>query len=138
MSEARIVNGMAVANLIGDAVACISPDASLTEVADALVAREVGALVVGDADRPHGIVSERDLVRAMAERRSPDTTAAMDVATTELVWCDATASVGEVAEEMSERYVRHVLVEEDGTLIGVVSARDLLGSYAASDVDIEL
>jgi len=35
-----------------------------------------------------------------------------------------------VANEMMDRYVRHVLVEEDGRLVGVVSARDLLGVYA--------
>jgi CBS domain-containing protein len=41
----------------------------------------------------------------------------------------------EVATQMMERYVRHVLVEEDGRLIGIVSARDLLGAYALSDTD---
>jgi CBS domain-containing protein len=50
------------------------------------------------------------------------------------VWCDATATVTEVAELMMERYVRHVLVEDDGRLVGIVSARDLLGVYAAGDV----
>jgi CBS domain-containing protein len=38
---------------------------------------------------------------------------------------------------MMDRYVRHVLVEEDGSLVGIVSARDVLGAYAAADVDDE-
>ena len=45
--------------------------------------------------------------------------------------------LAEVAEEMCERYVRHVLVEEDGRLVGIVSARDLLGVYAAAEVELE-
>ena len=48
------------------------------------------------------------------------------------MWCDESATVGEVATEMMEQYVRHVLVERDGDLIGIVSARDLLGAFAAA------
>jgi CBS domain-containing protein len=40
-----------------------------------------------------------------------------------------------VATEMMEHWARHALVEEDGRLVGIVSARDLLGAYAAADAD---
>jgi len=53
------------------------------------------------------------------------------VASTDLVWCDIESTVDEVAVEMLSRYIRHVLVEEDGTLVGIVSARDLLGAYSS-------
>lgn len=122
--------------LTGDAVARVDPGATLDAVADALVAGEIGALVVGDGERPEGIVSERDLVRAVAERRDTAGTTARDVAHTDLIWCSASATVQDVAGEMMSRYVRHVLVEEDGRLVGIVSARDLLGVYA-SDSDGE-
>jgi CBS domain-containing protein len=56
----------------------------------------------------------------------------MDIASTKLVWCDSTATVREVAEQMMEQYVRHVLLEDGGKLVGIVSARDLLGAYAMS------
>jgi len=128
---------MPVSVFTADAVARIRCDASLLEVADALAAGDVGALVVGD-DGPVGVVSERDLVTALAARHPMDTTTALDVATTALVWCDATATVAEVAEEMCERYVRHILVEEDGHLVGIVSARDLLGVYASADMELDI
>jgi CBS domain-containing protein len=111
-------------------VARIAPDADLATVARALTDAEVGALVVGE-DEVLGVVSERDLVRALATGRAPATTAA-DIASAKVVWCDATASVAEVAAEMMDAYVRHVLVEDEGRLVGIVSARDLLGSYAAA------
>jgi CBS domain-containing protein len=129
---------MSVSALIPDAVARVQPDATLLDVARALEAADVGAVVVGDGDRPVGVLSERDVVRAIAHGRSLETTPAADVATTELVWCDASATVAEVAMEMCDQYVRHVLVEEDGRLVGIVSARDLLGVYAAADVELEL
>jgi CBS domain-containing protein len=61
----------------------------------------------------------------------------MDVANTRLVWCDVESTVAEVAEEMMEQYVRHVLLEDDGGVAGIVSARDLLGAYAAAEAPDE-
>ena len=49
----------------------------------------------------------------------------------------AEATVAEVAQQMMTSYVRHVLVEDDGELVGVVSARDLLGTYATADIDLD-
>jgi CBS domain-containing protein len=126
-----------VSMLIAAPVAKVAPEATIFEVADAMTAASVGALVVSDDDGAAGIVSERDIVGALAKRRDPATTRARDVASTTLVWCDAEATVAEVAEEMMERYVRHVLVEDRGRLVGIVSARDVLGAYAAADVSPE-
>jgi CBS domain-containing protein len=135
MTDPSPAGQITISALIGDQVARIAPDACLLEIADALAAAGVGALVVGDGDQPSGIVSERDLVYALAARRDPATTVASDIAHTTLVWCDAEATVAEVAEEMMANYVRHVLVEDDSRLIGVVSARDLLGVYAADELE---
>ena len=115
----------------GDVVATVRPDATLQEAAEALVADDVGLLVVGTAEQVEAVVSERDLVRAIALGRDLQTTLVRDVASRRLVWCDATAIVAEVGELMMEQYVRHVLVEDAERLVGVVSARDLLGAYVS-------
>jgi len=129
MGDGASSGSMVVWELIGGPVAWVAPDATLHEVADALVAAGVGALVVGDGDDPAGIISERDIVDALAQRRDPATTSASAFAATTLVWCDADATVAEVAVRMMECWVRHILVERAGRLVGVVSARDLLGAY---------
>jgi CBS domain-containing protein len=134
MTDATSSGSVPIAMLIGDPVAKISPTATLHEVADALVSAGVGALVVAEGGGADAIVSERDLVGALADRRDPAATRATDIAHSTLIWCDVEATVAEVAAEMMDRYVRHVLVEEDGRLVGVVSARDLLGIYAAGDM----
>jgi CBS domain-containing protein len=136
MTDTNPAGAMTMSALIGDQIARVAADAPLHAVADALVAAGVGALVVGDGDQPSGIVSERDLVHALAARRDPASARASDIAHTTLVWCDADSTVAEVAEEMMANYVRHVLVEADGRLIGVVSARDLLGVYAAGELEL--
>jgi CBS domain-containing protein len=114
-------------------VAMIAGEMTLLEVARELVADDVGLLVVGTGERIEGVVSERDVVRAVAAGREA-TTPVRELATTNVVQCDAIATVAEVAEVMMQRYIRHVLVEEDGRVIGIVSARDLLGAYASSPV----
>ncbi len=137
MSEITPAGSYAVAMLTGDSVVRVPADASLADVARALADGELGAVVVGDDARPAALVSERDIVRAVAAGRDPAQVKALDVASTQLVWCNVESSVDEVAAEMMDRYIRHVLVEEqDGTLVGIVSARDLLGVYAG-DADID-
>ncbi len=88
--------------------------------------------MVGDDPRPAALVSERDIVRVVAAGKNPATVLATDVASTQLVFCGAEATVDQVAVRMMDRYIRHVLVVgDDGALAGIVSARDLLGVYSA-------
>nr|WP_090345965.1 CBS domain-containing protein [Mycolicibacterium malmesburyense]CRL78537.1 signal-transduction protein [Mycolicibacterium malmesburyense] len=126
-----------VSDVIGDPVARVPADATIAEAADAIISREVGAIAVGDDARPTALVSERDIVRAVAAGKDLSLPA-LEMASTKLVWCDAEATVNEVANQMMDRYIRHVLVERDGELVGIVSARDLLGIYGAgADLEIE-
>jgi CBS domain-containing protein len=127
------VGSLPVGALSADSVLCVGPTADLWSVAAALAAADVGILVVGSSDDVQGVVSERDVVRALAAHRRVGETTAADIAHRDLAWCDVHADVADVAEEMMERYVRHVLVEDDGRLVGIVSARDLLGAYASGE-----
>jgi CBS domain-containing protein len=136
MTDLAMGGSLPVSDLIEESVVRVSPEASLQGVADLLAAGEIGALIVGE-DRPMGIITERDVVHAVAQHKDFAATTAGDVARTSLIWCDVTSTVAEVAEEMLEHYVRHILVEDGGRFVGIVSARDLLGAYAASeDLDV--
>ncbi|WP_244897706.1 CBS domain-containing protein [Mycobacterium alsense] len=126
-----------VSTVIGEPVARVVADATIADAASAMIAIDVGAVVVGDDERPAALVSERDVVRVVASGKDPATVWAHDVASTQLVWCDAEATIDQVAARMMDRYVRHILVERDGALVGIVSARDLLGVYSAYGADPE-
>lgn len=130
MTDIISIGSTAVSRLIGDTVVRIPSDATLADAARVLTGSEIGAVLVGDGGRPVALVSERDLVHAVAAGRDPASTPAVEVASTELAWCDVESTIDEVAIEMMDRYIRHVLVEEDGVLVGIVSARDLLGVYS--------
>jgi len=132
MSDMGDPGALRIDVLIGDTVVCVVPTATLCEVANVLIGDGISAVVVGSQERPVGIVSEHDIVRAVADGADSSTTAA-DIAHTQLFWSEASSSVAEVATQMMDQYVRHILVEDGGRLAGIVSARDLLGVYAISE-----
>lgn len=132
-SDVPMVGGKApVSVYTTDEVVTIPSDATLLDAARALVDRAVGLLVVGTAATVEGVVSERDVVRAIADGRDPAATPVTEVVRGRLVWCEPTATVAEVAMLMMTEYVRHLLVGSNEQLVGIVSARDLLGAYASA------
>jgi CBS domain-containing protein len=138
MSDISAAGLLPITALVGDGLARIPGDATLHAVAEALTDQGIGALAVDDGDgRATSVVTERDLVLALAEHRDPAQTRAADIASGDLIRCSKDATVADVAELMMSRYVRHVFVEGEGTVVGIVSARDLLGVYAAADVEID-
>ena len=110
-------------------IVTIAPTATVREAATAIVDRSIGLVVIGPTDGVLGVVSERDIVRAVAQGLDPDTTMVGDIGSRELVWIDADESIGDAAEEMMKDYVRHALVRDENGLVGVLSMRDVLSAY---------
>lgn len=121
---------IAIETLIGDAVVRVPSTATVADVAKVITEAHLGAVVVGDDARPAALVSERDVVRVVAAGRDPAAVPATEVASTHLVWCEADDTVDRAAIRMTDHSIRHLLVEREGALVGIVSARDLLGVYA--------
>ena len=92
----------------------------------------VGCVVVGSVDAVDGVITERDIVRVLASGLDPDQATVADIESRVLMWAGTGSTVGDVAEEMMESYVRHVLVGEDGTLVGIVSMRDVITAYLSA------
>ncbi len=122
----------------GETVATVPADASVAEVLDGLAQHGVGALVVSDDGRHiGGIVSERDIVRALAARGQDVLVEPVSaIMTTEVVTCQPTTTVQELAALMTEQRIRHVPVVVDGTLSGIVSIGDVVKSRI-SELEIE-
>lgn len=105
----------------------VAPTDSLRDVARVLWEESVGAAVVGTADAPAGVVSERDLVAHLAQGADPDVATAEEAMTRHLVSARPDDQLLDVAFIMLDGVIRHVpLVEERGTVVGMVSMRDLL------------
>ncbi|MGV0635658.1 CBS domain-containing protein [Mycolicibacillus trivialis] len=131
MTDIPSAGSIPVSEVTGDPVVRVAADASVADVAQAIIHGEVGAVVVGSDERPSALVSERDVAAVVAAGDDPATVRAIDVASKNLIWCDADTTIDQAAVRMMNHYIRHILVERSGVLIGIVSARDLLGVYGA-------
>jgi signal-transduction protein with cAMP-binding, CBS, and nucleotidyltransferase domain len=99
---------------------------SLRQVATTLVEESIGAALVRGPHGASGIVSERDLVRAISDGADPDRTRAADVMSEEMVMVEPGDDVLAAAHRMLDNEVRHLPVIQDDVTYGMVSARDAL------------
>lgn len=133
------MNVASILKLKGRAVSTARPDASLIEVAQKLGAKKIGAIVVvGDNGSVAGIISERDIIRALAERgASALSLPVADVMTRAVISCGETSELDELMEIMTKGRFRHLPVIEDGALVGIVSIGDVVKHHVA-EVEMEV
>lgn len=107
-------------------VVSVAPTDSLRTAARAMAAAGVGSAVVLEDGRLAGIVTERDVLRAVAESIDPGATPTAQLATLEVVTVEPDWEIYEAQAEMAGRNIRHLVVAENGRVLGVVSVRDVL------------
>jgi CBS domain-containing protein len=117
----------------GDLVFTASPQETVAAAAALLHARRVGAMVIVDAEGAvAGILSERDIVRMVAEQGAAGLVQPISACMTrDVVFATPTERVQSLLERMTDRRVRHLPVVKDGRLAGIVSIGDLVKSKIA-------
>lgn len=112
----------------GDLVFTTSPGETVAGAAALLHARKVGAMVVVDADGSVvGILSERDIVRIVAEQGERALSKPISACMTgDVVFASPNETVDSLLSRMTDRRVRHLPVIKDGRLAGIVSIGDLV------------
>ena len=112
----------------GREVVTIAPSASLASAVGLLVEKRIGAVLILGADRRVvGILSERDVVRALAERGAGALEEPVSQTMTRKVsTCNENESVFNIMERMTEGRSRHVPVVDQGELVGIVSIGDVV------------
>lgn len=108
----------------------VAGSATVRQAADELVREGVGALVVRGTLAAAGVLSERDVARAVAAGVDPDVELAAHWMHAPVVSADPRETVLGAGRSMLEHHVRHLVLAEDGRLSGVVSARDVLACLA--------
>ena len=93
--------------------------------------RKVGAAVVHDDDgQGPSILTERDILESVALGQDPDVELAGEHLTTNAVVADPDWSLDEAAAAMLRGGFRHLIVSEDGAVVGVLSMRDIVGCWS--------
>ena len=108
-------------------VLTITPGRSLREAARFMTDHNVGAVVILDPEEPGpGIVTERDVVRSLGAGENPDSELVRDHLTSRATFADADWGLEEAADAMARGGFRHLVVIEQGELVGIISMRDLI------------
>ncbi len=107
-------------------VVAVSPRRTLRQAASLMDEEGVGSLLVQEGERVVGLITERDVLRALATGADPDEALVEEYMTTDPVFGDPEMEVEEAAMIMAEGGFRHLPVASGGEVVGMVSVRDLL------------
>jgi CBS domain-containing protein len=107
-----------------------SSRATLRDAASRMWKQQTGSLVITEGADILGIITERDIMKAVARGDDLDATPVSAVMTRSVLTVAPDTSVAEAAQHMATRWIRHLPVVRDGELVGMLSQRDLCGVLA--------
>jgi CBS domain-containing protein len=130
---------MFVSEGMSEVVLTVGPSHSLREAASAMWRRKVGAAVVVDPDLPGpGVITERDVLRSVAQGENPDAERVAEHLTANLTFAAPDWSLEHAASTMIRGGFRHLVVVDGSDMVGILSMRDIVrvwcGEGAACDV----
>ncbi len=116
-----------VEEVMSESPVTIGVDATVAEAAIAMREKEIGSLVVMEAGRPAGIITERDIVtKVAAELRATNKTIVREVMSAPLVAVHPHQEVAEAAKIMAARKIRRLPVIKEGKLVGMLTENDII------------
>jgi CBS domain-containing protein len=121
-----------VSEIMTSAAVTDQSDDTLTEAARKMWRQQTGSLLVMDGEDLVGILTERDILKAVATGARLGEMRISEVMTKDVVTVGPQTTIREAAKVMADRWFRHLPVVDGGTVIGVISQRDLAGILAGA------
>lgn len=116
----------------GHGIVSIEPHATVLDAIKLMAEKGIGALLVTDAGKLAGIISERDYARkVILKGRASDATPVRDIMTADVVTTRSEETVRKCLNVMTEHHFRHLPVVDDGELKGIISIGDLVKAIIA-------
>ena len=123
---------MRVADIMTNATVTDSTIGSLSDAADLMWRQQTGSLVIVDGGEVVGMLTERDVLRTIANGKDVNSVVVGDVMTRDVIATTPDTSVRDAARLMAQHWFRHLpVVDDGGRLVGIVSQRDVTGVFAA-------
>ena len=126
---------MHVADVMTQASVSDSPTDTLRAAAETMWRQQTGSLVVTDGGRMVGIITERDLLKAVAHGVDLDVATVAEVMTKSVRTATPDEPLRDAAREMAAHWIRHLPVVVNDQVVGVLSMRDVTGVFAALSKD---
>lgn len=124
---------MQVRDGMSEVVLTVGPSHTLREAAAMMVEKGIGAALVTDDERPVPcIVTERDILNSLGHGEDPDKELVAEHMSEGVVAASPEWSLEHAASEMSRRGIRHLVVFDEGSLVGVLSIRDIVRVWTSA------
>jgi CBS domain-containing protein len=105
----------------------VKPDDTVKRAGEVMVEFDIGSLVVVDDEgNVVGFLTKGDIIKRLVIPGLPNTTPVKEIMTKDPVTVPSTAPLGEVLDILSKKGIKHILVEEEGKIVGIFSITDLL------------
>jgi CBS domain-containing protein len=123
----------------GSSVVSITPDRTIADATNLLTENRIGAVLVLDSNQGiRGIISERDIIRALSKYGANALTHRVEaLMTKDVQQCSPKDTIAEVMTTMTTRRFRHLPVVEDGKLLGMISIGDVV-KQRLDDTELEV
>lgn len=106
-------------------IVSLDSNLSIKSAIKLMVRKNIGSVVVTQDDRPVGIVTERDVLKSIAYRRTRPDTRVEEIMSRPLVSIQSDAILAEAAEVMIKKKIRRLLVKQNDKYVGIITQRDL-------------
>jgi CBS domain-containing protein len=124
---------------MSEVILTVGPGHTLREAAASMVRRHVGAAIVLDPDAPGpGVITERDILKSVAAGEDPDHERVANHLTARLTFALPDWSLERAAEAMTRGGFRHLVVVENGQLVGILSMRDIVRCWTKDGATSEI
>lgn len=121
---------MKISEIMTKATVTDSAEDTLSDACQKMRELQTGSILVLDGERLIGIVTERDVLKTVAQGLDPKHTPLKDIMTTDIITIGPQTRLKEAAEIMATKWIRHLPVLEGAKVVGIISQRDLTGILA--------
>ena len=125
-----------VGQLMSSDLSVITEDRTVKQAAGQMQDQRIGSLLVKNGNDFSGIITETDVVRAVAEQDDAAGTSVAHVMSSPILTVEKKLSPHYARELMADKRIRHLAVTEEGKIVGIISARDLLAYFKTVSKEI--
>ena len=114
----------------------IQRESTIEVAAQHMLSQQIGSLLVMQGEEYAGIITETDVVRAVAKQINVSQSTVQEVMSSPILTVEKKLSPHYARDLMADKRIRHLAVTEDGTIVGIISVRDLLAYFKTVSKEI--
>ena len=126
-----------IGQLMTKDISVIREEASIQEAARQMQNRKIGSLLVQKEQEYVGIITEADVVRAVAEDQEIGQLPVQGLMSSPIIAIETKLSPQYARDMMADRHIRHLVVRENNVIVGIISVRDLLAYFKTVAKNVE-